>query len=61
MVESMAPDELSGLVEYKVHGMFASREGVRCYPDTFMFSARELKDAGMPKDRIRQAVLDYHA
>ena len=26
-----------------------------------MFSARDLKDAGMPKKRIRQAVIDYHA
>ena len=26
-----------------------------------MFSARELKDAGLPKKRIRQAVLAYHA
>ena len=56
-----APDELAGLVEYKVHGMFASREGARVYPDTFMFSARELKDAGLPKRHIRQAVFAYHA
>ena len=56
-----APDELAGLVEYKVHGMFASREGARDFPDTFMFSARELKDAGLPKRRIMQALLDYHA
>ena len=41
-----APDELAGLVAYKVHGMFASREGARVFPDTFMFSARELKDPG---------------
>ena len=26
-----------------------------------MFSARDLKDAGMPKKRIRQAVISYHA
>ena len=55
------PDETSSVVEYKVHGMFSSRQGARCFPDTFMFSARELKDAGMPKKRIRQAVIDYHA
>jgi len=55
------PDELSGLVEYKVHGMFASRQGARCFPDTFMYSARELKDAGVPKRRIMQVVIDYHA
>ena len=55
------PDESSSAVEYKVHGLFSSREGARCFPDTFMFSARDLKDAGMPKKRIRQAVIDYHA
>ena len=26
-----------------------------------MFSARELKDAGLPKRRIRQAVIEYHS
>jgi hypothetical protein len=56
-----APDELSGLVEYKVHGMFASRQGARCFPDTFMYSARDLKDAGVSKRRIMQVVIDYHA
>ena len=56
-----APDELSSLVEYKVNGMFASREGARCFPDTFVFSARELKDAGLPKTRIRQVLQDYYA
>ena len=41
--------------------MFASRQGARCFPDTFMYSARELKDAGVPKRRILQVVIDYHA
>ena len=56
-----APDELAGIVEYKVHGTFASREGSRDFPDTFTFSARELRDAGLPKRRILQALLAYHA
>ena len=55
------PDESSSALEYKVHGLFSSREGARCFPDTFMFTARELKDAGLPKRSIRQAVIEYHA
>ena len=37
-------DEASGVIDYKVHGSFSSREGApaRSFPDTFMFSAREL-------------------
>ena len=54
-------DETSGVIEYKVHGSFSSREGARSFPDTFMFSARELKDAGVPKRTINQALLAYHA
>ena len=54
------PDEASSGVEYKVHGMFSSKIGARPFPDTFMFSARELKDAGLPKKRIKQAVINYH-
>ena len=49
------------MIEYKVHGSFSSREGARSFPDTFMFSARELKDAGVPKLEINQALLAYHA
>ena len=49
------------MIEYKVHGSFSSREGARSFPDTFMFSARELKDAGVPKREINQALLAYHA
>ena len=41
--------------------MFSSGEGARCFLDTFMFSARELKDAGLPKRCIRQAVIEYHS
>ena len=54
-------DEASGVIEYKVHGSFSSREGERSFPDTFMFSARELKDAGVPKRTINRALLAYHA
>ena len=54
------PDEASSGVEYKVHGMFSSKVGARPFPDTFMFSARELKDAGLPKKRIKQVVINYH-
>ena len=53
--------EASGVIEYKVHGSFSSREGARSFPDTFMFSARELKDAGVLKQTIRHAFLAYHA
>ena len=49
------------MIEYKVHGSFSSREGERSFPDTFMFSARELKDAGVPKRTINAALLAYHA
>ena len=49
------------MIEYKVHGSFSSREGERSFPDTFMFSARELKDAGVPKRTINRALLAYHA
>ena len=43
------------MIEYKVHGSFSSREGARSFPDTFMFSARELKDAGVPKREINRS------
>jgi hypothetical protein len=52
-------DEASGVIEYKVHGSFSSREGARSFPDTFMFSARELKDAGAPKRTIQLALDTY--
>ena len=46
--------------------MFSSgeREGAHCFPGTFMFSARELKDAGLPKSKRRirhEAVIEYHS
>ena len=59
--QNSIPEELSGVVEYKVHGSFLSREGARSFPDTFVFSARELKDAGVPKAKIRRAMDTYHA
>ena len=55
------PADAASAVEYKVHGNFASRTDGRNFPDTFFFSARELKDAGLPKARIREAVLAHHA
>ena len=59
--QNSIPEELSGVVEYKVHGSFLSREGARSFPDTFVFSTRELKDAGVPKAKIRRAMDKYHA
>ena len=54
--------ELStSVVEYKVHGNFCSRTDGRNFPDTFFFSARELKDAGLPKARIREAIIAHHS
>jgi hypothetical protein len=44
-----------------VHGCFSSRAEARNFPDTFFFTARELKDAGLPKESIRTAVSQYHA
>ena len=55
------PADAASAVEYKVHGNFGSRTDGRNFPDTFFFSARELKDAGLPKARIREAVLAHHA
>ena len=55
------PADAASAVEYKVHGNFGSRTDGRNFPDTFFFSARELKDAGLPKARIRAAVLQHHA
>ena len=55
------PADAASAVEYKVHGNFGSRTDGRNFPDTFFFSARELKDAGLPKTRIREAVLQHHA
>ena len=55
------PTDAASAVEYKVHGNFGSRTDGRNLPDTFLFSARELKDAGLPKARIREAVLQHHA
>ena len=54
--------ELStSVVEYKVHGCFSSRAEARSFPDTFFFTARELKDAGLPKARIREAISAHHS
>ena len=46
---------------YNVHGKFCSRTDGRNFPDTFFFSARELKDAGLTKAHIREEITAHHS
>ena len=60
---SIDEDEASGraLSSTRTTVVFLSREDACSFPDTFMLSARELKDAGVPKRRIRRALDVHHA
>ena len=44
-----------------MHGCFSSRAEARSSPDTFFFSVRELKDAGLTKKRIKEALIAHHS
>ena len=44
-----------------MHGCFSSRAEARSFPDTFFFTARELKDAGLTKARIKEALIAHHS
>ena len=44
-----------------MHGCFCSRAEARSFPDTFFFTARELKDAGLTKARIKEALIAHHS
>ena len=44
-----------------MHGCFSSRAEARSFPDTFFFSVRELKDAGLTKKRIKEALIAHHS
>ena len=49
------------VVEYAVHGQFKMAADGSSFPDTYWFTLRELKDAGMSKAHIKAAVDAFEA